>query len=405
MFCGLALDVGIMQLRKLQLQHAADAAALGAVMEKARGTSLAGWTAAGKADAALNGFTDGVNGVRITFQNPPTSGTYSGDTTAIQANVTQTVHTAFLVFLGISNATPTAAAVAKAAPDPGCIYIMNSNASSSYPLAVQSNSSVDSACDVYVDSSNKSIQVSGDSNLTVTNSRVIKVQGSASGASLPGSVSPTPTYSSPNENDPLSSVNSPAYSSCTYNGKVVGSWLFGWLIPTTKTLDPGTYCGGLTTYYSHITLNPGLYIFTGSSNLTNSTFTGSGVTLFLTQGGGSGYGTFTIQNVTATLTAPVDTSNGGVTGVVFFGDRNWSAPGSQGIQISGSNITTDGIWYILNTGISASSSNLQGTNYIGFVTDNLLLSGSNITVPSPDYTSLTGGCPYTASGGAGGIVQ
>jgi hypothetical protein len=407
LFCGLALDVGIMQLRKLQLQHGADAAALGAVMEKARGNS--DWIAAGKADASLNGFTDGVNGVTITIQNPPTSGTYSGDTTAIQATVQQRVHTAFLVFLGMNYASPAAMAVAKGSNSPGCVYAMNSG-SSIYPITLQSSSQLSSACDVYVDSSNKSIKTTSGTSLAVTNSKAIKVQGASSGASLAGSVSPSPTYGSANENDPLSGVTSPAYSGCTTSGGSslfpLGNPLLGWLLgPTAVNLNPGTYCGGLWVSWGNIHFSPGIYIITGSSTLTSSTLTGTGVTIFLTQGGGSGYGTFAMNSVTATLTAPTTTSSSGVAGIVFFGDRNWSAPGSQGIQISGSTITTDGIWYILNTGISASSSTLQGTNYIGFVVDNLSLSQSTVTVPSPDYSSLSGGAPYAGGSSAGGIVQ
>ena len=65
---GLALDAGMLELRRLQLQHAADAAALGAIYERARG--LSDWVAAGKADAAMNGFTDGVNGVTSAVPTP-----------------------------------------------------------------------------------------------------------------------------------------------------------------------------------------------------------------------------------------------------------------------------------------------------------------------------------------------
>jgi hypothetical protein len=402
MFCGLALDVGVLQLRKLQLQHAADAAALGAMVEKSRGGSS--WVAAGKADAALNGFTDGVGGITITIQNPPTSGPYSGDTAAIQATVRQQFHTAFLVFLGVNYASPTAMAVAKGSPSPGCVYIMNTS-TTSYPLALGSNSNITSDCEVYVDSTSKSIQVATGNTLSVTSSNAIKVQGGSGGALLQGSVSPSPTFGSTNENDPLSSVASPAFSSCTYFNKVVGSWLLGWLLPTYATLNPGTYCGGLTTYYSHITLNPGIYIFTGSSSLSNSTFTGTGVTFFLTQGGGSGYGNFIVDNVTATLSAPTTTSANGVAGIVIFADRNWVAHGTQPIQITNSTITTDGIWYALNVGIHLNASTLQGNNYIGFVTDSMALSQSVVTIPSPDYTSLPAGAPYAGGSGGGGIVQ
>lgn len=391
----------MMQLRKLQLQHAADAAAIGAAVEKARGN--AGWVAAGQADAALNGFTNGVNGVTVSIQSPPTSGSYAGNATAIQATVTQNVHTAFLVFLGMNTASPGAMAVAKSSSPPSCLYVMNTS-TTSYPLSLQSNSSsLSLACGIYLDSTSKSIQVTNGSSISVTNSNSILVQGTAGGASLAGSVSPSPTYNSANQNDPLSSLTSPAFSSCTHNNMVVGSWLTGWLFPTYQTLNPGTYCGGLTTYYSHITLNPGLYIFTGGADLTNSTFSGTGVTFYATQGGGWGYSNFIMQNVTFSVSAPTSTSGGGVTGIVFFGDRGWTGHGSQGVQITGSTISGDGIWYVLNTGMSLNTSSITGTNYTGIVTDNLALSQSSVTAPIPNYTSLSGGSPY--AGGGSGLAQ
>ncbi len=407
-FCGLALDVGIMQLRKLQLQHATDAAALGASTEYARGNS--DWDAAGKADAALNGFTNGVNGVTINIQHPPTSGTYSGDNTAFQVTIQQQIHTAFLVFLGANYATPGAMAVAKNSASPGCVYVMNTS-STAYPLSIQSNSSLTSACDVYLDSTSKSIQVASGNTLSVTNSKAIKVQGASGGASLQGSVSPSPTFGSANENDPLSTVTSPAFSSCTQSGgssllPLGNGPILGILLGQAPvTLNPGTYCGGIWASYARITLNPGLYIITGSSSVSSSSITGTGVTIFLTQGGGSGYGNFTMNVVTANLTAPTTTSSNGVAGIVLFADRNWVQHGSQGIQITNSTFTTDGIWYTLNTGISANASTLQGTNYIGFVTDNMALSQSTITVPSPNYSSLTAGVPYAGGSGGGGLCQ
>ena len=55
---GLAIDTGHLQLVKVRMQTAADAAAIGAVQElKLHGPTNV--TASGKADAAANGFTDG----------------------------------------------------------------------------------------------------------------------------------------------------------------------------------------------------------------------------------------------------------------------------------------------------------------------------------------------------------
>jgi hypothetical protein len=55
--------VGALQLRQTRAQTAADAAALGAAYEMLRGSPQSVWVSAGKADAGLNGFTDGVDGV------------------------------------------------------------------------------------------------------------------------------------------------------------------------------------------------------------------------------------------------------------------------------------------------------------------------------------------------------
>ena len=93
-----------------------------------------------------------------------------------------------------------------------------------------------------------------------------------------------------------------------------------------------------------------------------------------------------------------------MTGIVFFGDRNWSNQGNQGVQILSSYVTTNGIWYILNTGIYNFVSTLRGTTYLGLVVDNIKGSSATFTVPSPDYSSLSGGSPFTGSS-VGGIVQ
>lgn len=392
LFSGLALDVGMLQLRKLQLQHAADAAALGATYEKARGFS--DWVAAGQADASLNGFTDGVNGVTISIVSPPTSGSYSGNTSAIQATATQSYPTAFMKFLpGSGTTTPGALAVAIPSAYSDCLYIMGSG-SGYYPLLIQSSTGVSSACSVYIDGTSKSIENDLGSTLSITGAGKINVHGASGGALLSGTTTPSPIFNSSNQNDPLSAVSAPVFSSCTYTSKSVTS--------ATVTLSPGTYCNGITLNHATITFQPGLYIITGAMSWTNgSVINGTGVTIYSTQGGGYGFGYFSITSSTVTLSAP---TSGSLTGIVMFGDRAASAPGVQGVQISSSYVTTNGIWYVLNTGIYLATSTLRGTSYLGIVTDNLKLSGATVTVPSPDYSTLIGGSPYQGSS-LGGLVQ
>ena len=83
LFCGLALDTGLIELKTLQMQNAADAAAVGAELEAERGTG--NWVAQGKADAGVNGFTDGVNGATVSVVQLASSGAYSGHYDSLQA--------------------------------------------------------------------------------------------------------------------------------------------------------------------------------------------------------------------------------------------------------------------------------------------------------------------------------
>lgn len=391
---GLVLDAGLLQ-RRLQLQHAADAAALGAIFERARG--LSDWVAAGKADAAMNGFTDGVNGVTISIVSPPTSGSYSGNASAIQATVKQRYPTAFMGLIsGSGSANPGTTAVAATSSSPDCVYIMGAGSFLFYPLALQILSGFSSGCNLYLDSSSYSINNNLLSTLSVSGMNTIKVQGPSRGALLFGSTSPAPTFNSANENDPLAQEVAPTFSSCNYTNKL--------LFLTTATLSSGTYRGGITINASTVTFNPGLYIVTGGMTWEGgSTINGTGVTFYLTTGGGSTYGNLNIWNSTVTVSAPTSTANGGITGIVVFGDRNWVNHGNQGIQILSSYVTTNGIWYVLNTGLYNFVSTLRGTTYLGLVVDNINSSGT-FTVPSPDYSSLSGGSPFQGSS-AGGLVE
>jgi hypothetical protein len=107
-----------------------------------------------------------------------------------------------------------------------------------------------------------------------------------------------------------------------------------------------------------VTLNPGLYIVTGGINWNGSAHvTGSGVTLFFTQGGSSSYGQVTISGgVVVNLTAPNDATNGGIPGILMFGDRNWVST-SQNVNFNDSSaVTMQGELYFPNTGVIFSAS-------------------------------------------------
>ncbi len=106
LFAGVSVDVGMCEWRQIRLQAAAQAAATAGSMARQRGAdanpALTGAglsavvTTAGQAMAALNGFTNGFNGVTVTLQNPPLSGSYANNSYAVQATIQQQVTASFI---------------------------------------------------------------------------------------------------------------------------------------------------------------------------------------------------------------------------------------------------------------------------------------------------------------------
>jgi hypothetical protein len=266
-----------------------------------------------------------------------------------------------------------------------CIYMIGSP-SSSYTLLNENYSGFYSYCNIYVGSTAYSIY--NDSGSTL-NSSLIRTVASSSQASLSGPVSPTPEFNATSHADPLAYVTAPASpassANCTHTTTS---------ITTTSTIGPGTYCNGLNISGASVILTSGLYIVTGGISWTNgSTVTGSGVTIYLTNGAGYGYGALSITNSTVTLSAPTSSSGGALAGIVMFTDRNWVSS-SWPVSINASFVTTDGIWYLPGVGISNYSSTLKGTNYLGLVAYAVFGYAATFRFPSPNYSTLTAGNPF-----------
>jgi len=378
---GLAIDVGALQLRQRRAQTAADAAALGAAYENARGNS--DWVSAGQADAGLNGFTNGSNGVVVAIVSPPTAGNYSGITSDTQATVTQTALTSFMALVHSPYATVQARAVAQAASSPNCISTLDASMSRSLMLS----GTINASCAAFVNSSSSSaLNLDGGSSLTTTSTNIV------GGYTNSGYISSSPTTGVSAQTDPLASLTQPSFSSCTYTNTQVNS------STGARTLSPGTYCGGITVSGANLTLQPGLYIITGGINWnSSSTVTGAGVTLFFTTGGGSGYGQVVISGgVTVNLSAPLNSSSGGIPGILMWGDRNWDST-SQNVNFNGGSVSKmEGYLYFPTTGMIVSTGTLSSGsgNYLDIIADNLTVNGgATLTLPTPNYAQVSGGNP------------
>jgi hypothetical protein len=388
---GLAIDAGMLEFWQIHMQNAADAAAQQAVYQFGRNDSA--FVTEGKAQASANGFTDGVNGVNVKITQPPTSTIWVGDSWSVQATVSQSVPNIFMPLLGAARSTVAATAVGRVLPT--CVWIMNPSNSTSNPSFWLASATLSGACGLYVNTaSGPSVKVDGFATLANLRSRIV---GPSSGNSSSGNIVPVPKFNAAQKNDPLAYVTSPSFSSCTSGDTGIR------LSSYTGSVNPATYCGGLSISNSTVTLNPGLYTITGGLTISGSTIYGtSGVTLFFTAGGGSSYGTVSASNSAIYLKAATTASGGAVPGIVIFGDRNWVGHGSAGLSFSNTPVQCDGIWYVPNIGVSMWQSPLSFYSYNGLVVDNLYMYGStsNMAVNYAPLGSYITGTPYHYEDGA-----
>jgi Flp pilus assembly protein TadG len=378
LFCGFSIDIGMLEFKKLQMQSAADAAALGGELEAERGTN--NWVNIGIAEAGVNGFTNGANNTTVSVVEQATTGAYNGRYDAIQATITQTVNTVFMGALGGGTFTLTAQSSALITP---CIYGLGTGTLQNQSIIVYTGSLLGESCPIYATTEN----VLPYGQVAV---EAVDVSGSSATSSNSGFIYPSPVFNVPKITDPLAWETAPSFGSCTttsYN-KTSGS----------ATLNPGTYCKGLNISNATVTLNPGLYIITGGASWTNATVSGSGVTLFFTSGGGGGYGQFLINSSTVTISAPNDSSAGGIPAILVFASPNWTTTGAQDFQAISSSFQGDGIWYIPKAGLEVwSCSNFTGTHYLGIVADNLFTAGTQLKLLN-NYSYVATGNPFRKQG-------
>ncbi len=128
LFAGIAVDAGMLERTYIQMQGAAQAAALASSIALQRGGSAATITSAGQAIAAYNGFTNGSNGVSVTIQNPPASGSYAGNTLALLATITKPVPPSFLGLLNMGKVNVKAQALVVAPTQVNLTSFYNVNA-------------------------------------------------------------------------------------------------------------------------------------------------------------------------------------------------------------------------------------------------------------------------------------
>ena len=376
---GVVADFSFMQHQRNMMQTAADSAAMAGAQELSYGDQVA----AGKADAASNGYTDGASSVSVAINSPPTSGPNAGNPAYVEATVSKPEPTFFLRVLGFSTMTVSTRAVAYEGNGPNCIYVTDPSASGA--MTTNGNVDVQSSCGLLVDSSSSS-GMTAIGNVTINASSVGIVGNYTANGSV--SITPTPKIGVIAATDPLANIQEPTVGSCAHtnfslNGNSGSS-------SSPYQLYAGTYCGGISVHGNAVLhFNAGTYVLAGGGMgiSANTTMTGTGVTFYDTTGTG-GYGGITLNgNTTANLSAP---TSGPLTGILFFQDRSVPSTGAGSTITGNASSTFDGALYFATTAVSfGGNSSINGYSIVA--ADKLTLSG-NSSVGS-NYSSLTGGSP------------
>jgi Flp pilus assembly protein TadG len=259
---ALAVDAGVWMVQKRSAQGAADQAAYSAAVAGAAGASTSQGTTEAKAVTASMGFVDGVDGVTIAVNHPPTG--YTGNYWEVIVRQPQ-MAAASMMFM--SNA-PTAAARAVAGNTIGgntCVVALSSSASPGVRFANNSNFT-QSGCTIYSNST-AAASLTCNNNCTIAASTyVVGGVSTQPNSHLNGAVNKTGTTPAA---DPYASVSVTEPGTCTGSSTAVtsGSW------------GGGRYCHGFNIP------NNGSVTLTGGVYYVDNKFTfGNGATLNATAG-------------------------------------------------------------------------------------------------------------------------
>ncbi len=340
-FAGAGVDIGYWQYQQRQQQSATDAAALGAaqslVYAGCPSTSTAATT--GLTDASKNGFTNAGN-TSVSVSNPPGSGAFSSDNCAVQVTISRSkvasfFSRAFGKTSGVTEST-TAVATLTSAPAGGtpCMYMLDTSGSTNFNGATISAPSC-------------AIDINGTANF---NGAKVTAESIGYAGSTPNTNGATFGQASPMAMLPIAdpcpeiagcaymTAHPPSSSGCvTFNGNNFKG-----------SLNPGCY-SSLNLNGATVTLNPGTYVLSNSSNFNGASITGSGVTLFIPEGG-----TAPNFNGVSKMTLSPPTS-GNYAGVLYYQDAAGCQSSSP--NFNGSNETLSGLVYAPGASVNFNGAN------------------------------------------------
>jgi hypothetical protein len=347
---GMAVDHGYWQYTQRQQQNAADSAAIGG----AQSLSVPGCNnqaiakAAAQSDAASNGFASS----QVNVTNPPASGPYASNPCAVQVTVQGTYPKFFTRIFGGSTLAESTTATA---------LLVNNSSNSIVMLGNNQTSTL---------TGNITGGITIQTNGTITcGSNTINVVAIGYAGSPPSCTNANFTGGTPKQQVPV--VNPcPEIAGCNYlaNNPPSTTNCSSLKANMNDTLSPGCYNAFTVGGCGTVKLNPGVYVLNGTSSMANTSFTGTGVTFYVT------------ANATppdfssakdATISPP---TSGNEAGVLYY----QVAANTQAPNFAGSSVHWSGLVY---------APTASGVNFNGAKGDyTLLIAGSANLNDSSGYT-------------------
>lgn len=353
---SLAVEVGSWYAARRSLQTAADAAALSAALERARG-NLDGASTVALREAQRNGFQEAGAGT-FRINTPPTSGPMAGRGDAVEAILYDRQELLFSrIFLRDDPVISARAVAAVGNGGKACVLALDAAQAGAIQGSGTANLSLP-GCLLASNSRNVA-------SIDLTGVVIVKAQsmwaagGLSQGSNVTVNLEFPPTTNASPLPDPYAGVQVGTVGPCDYTSTVKVN------NNDTRTLNPGVYCGGIQITGGTVTFNPGTYyIVDGKLDVNGGTLKGrytnatDGITFVFTTRNvtGSAIGGLDIRgNAVLSLRAPADPANP-FRGLLFYQDRRAPAGGVNKLN-GGSSTDVQGAVYFPSQELNWSGTN------------------------------------------------
>lgn len=365
---GMGLEFGLWFQAKRNLQTAADAAAIaGAYEAQESDATSASILSVATTDATRNGF-DSSSDI-IATNNPPSTGSYTSDTSAVESSLSQSIALLFAgVFLS-SDVTVTARAVATAVPggEEACVLSLSSSASRGISVSGGASVSMD-GCQVASNSNaSNSVYVSNNSSLAVD---CVTTVGQVDGTEdITLNTCSSVVEGNNAITDPYADLSVPAEAdTCDINSNTT--------LSSDRDFDASDDANGdgYVVFCGKLTVNSGVtatfdddlvYVMNGDDLTINggATATGENVTFIFT-GSGSNANGWASANISGGATVELSAPTSGTwAGILFYQDGDAVTSSSLDMTFNGgSDMEMTGVIYVPNNDVSFTGGNSTDDN-------------------------------------------